>query len=399
MLKGYGGVKRLDNFHLISHFQRMLKSSLRMKTSLNESMRGLEADAANVLRALLEQVPALRLEDLKVQPEGPDRGIDILAKVRVGGRAHTLVCEVKASGQPRHIRMAVLQLHNQLDHLGENATPIVIAPYLSPEVQALCREEQIGFLDLEGNARLVFDSVFIERVGQGKRVIERRELKSLFKPKSAQVLRVMLREPRRAWRVAELAEAAHVSLGHVSNVRTGLLDREWGQVSPEGLLLSDPDGLLDSWRDAYHVSSAHQLRFYTTLHGAAFDEAARLALTADPASQASSAQSRRHHAALASFSAARWLAPYGRVSTHFFYADEDGVARLQDWLSLSPVGKGENIVVTIPREEGIFLDAIEPAPGLVCTSPVQTYLDLAVAGERGRESADHLREEQLNWQK
>ena len=42
-------------------------------------------------------------------------------------------------------------------------------------------------------------------------------------------------------------------------------------------------------------------------------------------------------------------------------------------------------------------DAIEPAPGSVCTGPVQTYLDLAAAGERGREAADHLRQEKLAW--
>ena len=51
----------------------------------------------------------------------------------------------------------------------------------------------------------------------------------------------MLRDPRHAWRVTELAQVAGVSLGHVSNVRAGLLDREWAQVSDEGLFLSKPD--------------------------------------------------------------------------------------------------------------------------------------------------------------
>jgi hypothetical protein len=58
-----------------------------------------------------------------------------------------------------------------------------------------------------------------------------------------------LRDPKRAWRVTELAEIAGVSLGHVSNVRTSLLDREWAQVSDRGLFLSEPDALLNAWRD------------------------------------------------------------------------------------------------------------------------------------------------------
>lgn len=132
-------------------------------------------------------------------------------------------------------------------------TPVLVAPFLSSVAQALCREQGVGFLDLdlEGNARLAFDAVFIERAVASKPAAERRELKSLFKPKSAQVLTVMLRDPTRSWQVAELAEAADVSLGHVSNVRSGLLDREWAQVSHQGLFLSAPDRLLDAWREAY----------------------------------------------------------------------------------------------------------------------------------------------------
>ena len=120
----------------------------------------------------------------------------------------------------------------------------------------MCREQAVGYLDLEGNARLAFDGVFMERLVSDKPSVERRELKSLFKPKSAQVLRTMLRDPNRAWRVTELAETTGVSLGHVSNVRVGLLDREWAQVSGEGLLLSEPDALLDAWRNAYEPPPA-----------------------------------------------------------------------------------------------------------------------------------------------
>jgi hypothetical protein len=68
-------------------------------------------------------------------------------------------------------------------------------------------------------------------------------------------------------------------------------------------------------------------------------------------------------------------------------------------LKLSSVSKGENVVVTQLKDSGVFRDTVEPAPGAICTSPVQTYLDLAAAGERGREAADHLRNERLTWQK
>jgi hypothetical protein len=337
---------------------------------------------------LLQQVPAIELEALEREPDGPDGGADIVARVNAAGRRRTLLCEVKSNGQPRYVRMALLQLQNHVSRFGTDAIPILIAPYLSPEARVLCEESRVGFLDLYGNARLVFDGVFIDRAVPDKPPTEQRDLKSIFSPKAAQVLRVMLRDPRLEWRVANLAEAADVSLGHVSNVRKALLDREWAEAFSEGVALTDPDAVLDAWRDVYKPLRGECLRFYTTLHGAGLEEAARHALVAGKGER---------NAVFASFSAARWLAPYGRVGTDFFYADEAGLLRLEEALQPSSISKGENIVVTVLKDRGVFRDCIEPAPGIVCTSEVQTYLDLAAAGERGREAADHLRRNRLTW--
>ena len=190
--------------------------------------------------------------------------------------------------------------------------------------------------------------------------------------------------------MTDLAEAAHVSLGHVSNVRTALLDREWAEVVPEGLHLTFPDALLDAWKSSYDPPVEHQFRFYTTLHGKAFDTSIREVFESMPQTV---------QAALASFSAANWIAPYARTSTQFFYAEKRGLDHIQSGLKLSSTAKGENVIITIPKDQGVFLDAYEPAPGLRCTSPIQTYLDLSKGGERGEEAAEHLRRMKLTWQK
>jgi len=350
-----------------------------------------ETKARDSLRSLLAQVPTIKLKDIRRESLSSDGSAGrMLANLSVSGRRHVLACEISLHGQPRHVRIALLQLRNYVSQLGRNATPVLIAPYLSQQAQTLCREQDVGFLDLEGNVHLVFNGVFIERTVASQPPVERRELRSLFKPKSERVLSVMLRDPSRTWRVAELADAVGVSLGHVSNVRTGLLDREWGQVSENGLFLSEPDALLDAWRDAYQHPAGQRLAFYSTLHGGAFEDAARRVL---------GVESDKGRAIFASFSAAHWLAPYGRTGTQYFYADEEGVRRLQATLALSSPAKGENVIVTIPKDAELFRTAVEPAPGVVCTDPVRTYLDLAAAGERGREAADHLRRERLTWSK
>ena len=350
-------------------------------------MKELEIHSRDALRSLLSKVPILEIKSLKSMPPSKGWTPDFIIEINASGKSRPLVCEVKANGQPRFINAAILQLRDYVSEQRPEATPIVVAPYLSPVARQLCREKGVGYLDLEGNAWISFDGVFIDHQVADKPLSEHRELKSFFKPKSAQIIRTMLRDPGRAWRVVELCEAAGVSLGQVSNVRTALLNREWARATNDGVCLSDPQALLDAWAEAYEPPSGERKGFYTTLHGSALENAARIAI----------GERSGGHALFSSFSAAQWLAPYARISTNYFYADIEGLERLVKALQLVPASKGENVVITLPNDEGLLLDTVEPAPGALCTSPVQTYLDLSVAGERGEEAAEYLRQEKLTW--
>jgi hypothetical protein len=102
--------------------------------------------------------------------------------------------------------------------------------------------------------------------------------------------------------------------------------------------------------------------------------------------------------ALASFSAAEQYAPYVRQASTYFYADAIGADRLRSHLGLTVPEKGANVIVRIPDEDGVLFDAQAAGNDLMMTSPVQTYLDLMQAGERGEEGARHLRSQLLRWQ-
>ncbi|WP_200808488.1 hypothetical protein [Tistlia consotensis] len=348
-------------------------------------MKDLEERAIRSISELLDQIPAISHVRLEERPE--DLAVDFLMQLDLEGQDHWIAVEVLSAAQPRDVRREAWRLRNEAASNGPTTTPVVVAPYLSPESRDVCREEGIGYLDLEGNARIVFEGVFIERQVASRPAAERRALKSLFKPKAARILRLLLRDPERAWRVQELADAAQVSLGQVSNVRKGLVEREWAEASHQGLVLSRPGVLLDAWRADWEPPGK-VFRFYTTLHGSAFQEAVRPLLAVE---------SEDGRAVLSSFSAARWQAPFGRTGMEYLHADADGLERLQRGLRLTTTSRGENVAVTMPKDPGLFLDAVEPAPGFFCTSPVTTYLELAAAGERGREAAEHLREECMPW--
>ena len=158
-------------------------------------MKEPEARAGEALRALLERIPILQLEGIDAGAVSGDWEPDLIARMLVNGRQHLLVCEYKQNAQPRHARAALLELRNYVAHRAPEATPVFIAPYISPAVGRLCEENSVGYLDLEGNARIAFGGVFIERMVASKPAAEQREFKSLFRPKSAQVLRAMLRDP------------------------------------------------------------------------------------------------------------------------------------------------------------------------------------------------------------
>ena len=361
-------------------FQQLLKQALELKEG--ESL-GLQS-----LLELLAQVPVIRGVVPVLSRTWDASGIDALVGLQLEDRLQPLACAVLANGQPRHVRLALWELTHAIRRDCPDAIPLVIAPFLSPASQALCKEHKVAFIDQQGNARLVFDGVFIERVAAGKPASVRRDLKSLFTPKAAQVLRLLLRDPWRPWRVTELAEKAEVSLGQVSNVRRALLDREWATVTEEGLALKDPDALLDAWSEAYAGLGGKKNSYYTTLHGKGLEDAF-LELFRD--------QRDRPGVLLASFTAAKWLAPYGRIATHNLLSQPAELEYLHQTLALQPAVNGANVVVTMPAHEGVFLDAVHPSPGIVCTSPVQTFLDLSAAGERGKEAAEHLRSKLLRW--
>jgi len=118
----------------------------------------MESRAAEALGVLLHSVSSIKTRDIKFQPTR--RKTDILADIDVLGRNHKLVCSV-SDGDPEGVRKALEKLRTSADRKKGDATPILITPHLSPQTRALCEQRRVGFLDLEGNARLVVDEVFI----------------------------------------------------------------------------------------------------------------------------------------------------------------------------------------------------------------------------------------------
>ncbi|HEY2857442.1 MAG TPA: hypothetical protein VGJ21_03450 [Terracidiphilus sp.] len=135
----------------------------------------METRAAEALGTLLHSVSSIKTRDIKFQPA--HRKTDILADISVLGRSRQLVCSV-ADGEPDGVRRALDKLQTSADRRKHDATPILITKHMSAQARALCEERRVGFLDLDGNARLIVDEVFI-----GKRSVRSGSLSNPLAPR------------------------------------------------------------------------------------------------------------------------------------------------------------------------------------------------------------------------
>lgn len=357
-----------------------------VKTHDSLKERDLEPKFEALLRGLVERVPFLELKSLKrdarLTPSSAERA-DWLAQVSAGARPCTLVVEGKRLGQPREVRNGILQLERYLSRLPDETARygLLVAPFISPESARLCTEAGIGYADLAGNARLSFDQVFIETQGAENPFREKREARSLFAPRAARVLRVLLQGPLRAWKVAELAESARVSLGLVSTVRQQLLAREWAADESDGLRVVKPDAVLEAWGgtdDWKRRTRTHEYSLLLTGDPSQVAEKLRDALPAEPPVFT------------------QWFAGWLRhphtippvVTAYVKQFPEDAV--IEEKLLGRRVSSGGRLRLIVPKEDGVLHPA-QTVGGFQLVSDVQLYLDLRHAGQRGDEQAEELR--------
>ena len=211
-------------------------------------MREVPGRMVATFRAYLEKVPFLKIVSWKKDARLGEFMPDLVIEVSLATTEQVIITAIRSSGQPRIAREAVNQLYRYREE-SPGMYGVFMAPYISSQAAAICEKAGIGYSDLAGNCRLVFEQVYIERRDWPNPSIVKRELRSLFTPKASRILSVLLADPKRSWKVLDLAKEARVSLGQASNVKKLLEDREWVEQSTKGMRLSQPDKLRAAWAD------------------------------------------------------------------------------------------------------------------------------------------------------
>jgi hypothetical protein len=179
------------------------------------------------------------------------------------------------------------------------------------------------------------------------------------------------------------------SLGLVNKVVQYLRDEAFIEALADGgFRLRDPLKLLFAWRDAYRFERHERRDYFTLLRGIPLREAlCKLELEAGG------------FATYAAFSAADLQAPHVRQAKTWLYARQDYVARFEALAEAKMVDSGENVVLLIPNDDGVFYpdegDRYVGERRMSCTNSVQTYVDLAHCGGRGEEAASAILDQRL----
>jgi hypothetical protein len=273
---------------------------------------------------------------------------------------------------------------------------VLAMPRVSARMAALCQQHGWSWYDLAGNCRLEIPGVLlIERSGREPVKLESRSGANLGTPEAARVVRALLAPENAVRRWTQREMVAHFgdlapagpapSLALVNKIVQHLRDQAFIESLPDrGFRVSDFDGLLQAWRQAYRFDRHIRRPYFTLLSAKALQEKLR-----------SLDSPERTRFAYAAYSAADVQAPTVRQPRTWLYVSLDFEREFASAVDAKVVDSGENLVVLIPDDRGVFYRLDASANRAPCTNAVQTYVDLVKAGGRGEEAAEAILNQRL----
>jgi hypothetical protein len=359
----------------------------------NLSSVALERALAAKLEGLLRGVEWLRGWQIEHVGGASDAGFDLLVTLPLPGGGKAALCvECKRELRPSVFRMVADKTFSPAGR-PKVVVPVLALPWVSPRVAELCAEHGWSWFDLAGNHRLDIPGLLrLDHTGNEAVHKRPRPVANLSTREAGRVIRALLHPGHAGKRWTQREMQAHcepnVSIGLVNKVVRHLLDEAFIEAGEDGgFRLRDPLKLLFAWRDVYRFDRHEQRGYFTLLQGKRLHDAlAQLDLRTG------------HFAAYAAFSAAEFQAPHVRQPKTWLYVREKDLFKFEELVEAKPVESGENLMVLIPDDDGVFYLSDGSMVGdhrMGYTNAVQTYVDLFHCGGRGEEAAEALLNQHL----
>lgn len=200
-------------------------------------------------------------------------------------------------------------------------------------------------------------------------------------PERLFMIALLVNNREKALTIREFSSLSGLSLGFISKFANLLRDR--GFLKPgQRLHIVEAGQLLNLIRDLYFFEGNTILPYYS---GDSRDDLMKKIKQAD--------KKRRY--ALTRMSGASLIAPYVRYQFVDFYVERsEEVSYWKEYLKLVNVEVSGNMNIIIPQDARI-LSQTQKVKGWSVVNNIQLYLDLYKYPARGREQAEHLREQVL----
>ncbi len=342
--------------------------------------RVLEEQARTQIPELLAHWLDVQVSELEIERE--PKGVDFV--VRAGSRKFAV--EWKSAGTVAVIKAAITQLQHYSRRFPD-LIPVIAVPFMGPAGRELCKEQEISWLDLSGNAHIASPGLRIHIDGNANKFKRVGRPKNLFAPKSSRVVRRLLLNPSHAFTQRELANDTGVNEALVSRLvreleAHGLIIRETsGAIMPK-----DPNLLLDAWHEGYSFRK-HQI-----IDGFVAER------SSDPILRglSSTLKSSEIKYAVTGLAGAWLLTHFANFRIVTFYLKSRPSNKLLQQIRFKEQDRGGNVWLVVPNDEDVFTGSSE-REGIISAHPLQVYLDLKGHPERAKEAAEAVRKEYLTW--
>lgn len=314
----------------------------------------------------------------RVSEQLPKEGIVTL---QWNGEGQRFVIEYRSPGTPKQVEVAIAQLRRYVGS-SSDLRPLVVAPYLKPELLDRLVEEEISAVDLSGNMAITLPGRWLViRSGAPNRFPSRAAIKNVYRGRSSLVARAML-TMRSAPSVSAVARALRQSTGvtmpTISKVLRALEDDVI--IARNGIIqVVQPDKLLANLLANYRPPAARR-----TIRGKiGRDESmmSQLRTNAEHTGVLYAADFPERYTILPTSD------PVARIYT-------TSIEQLVGEIALDEQSRFPDIELIETDDPTVYFQREEQGR-TYCTSRLQVYLELASGGKREQQAARPIEEDLL----
>jgi hypothetical protein len=312
-------------------------------------------------------VERLRESNTPVQPPGSDYA-RLMIRGNTGG--NNLIVVAKPEFQPKEVNILFAGLSRGLLMYNPNVPILIVAPWLSRRTRELLAAERLNYIDLTGNALVRLDNpaLYIQTEGANRDPTPRpRGRTTLRGARAARLIRLLI-DVRPPYGVREIANAAQLNAGYVSQLLETLEDEALIERSRRGRVESiDIAALLRRWAEWYDVLKTNDSAMFVARAG-----------LPKFLTQLAEAPGTSRILITGSF-AARRLAPVAAPALLAAYCDDLDTA--QEEFDLFNADEGANVALLQPFDRVVW-ERTTTEEGIEYAAPSQVVVDCLTGNGR-----------------